>query len=34
MDLLANMSVLLAVSNSEISKNKYNHEETELFMLR
>ncbi|CAD8163483.1 unnamed protein product [Paramecium octaurelia] len=34
MDLLAQMAVLCQLSNQEMQKNKFNHEETELFMLR
>ncbi|CAK82437.1 unnamed protein product (macronuclear) [Paramecium tetraurelia] len=34
MDLLAQMAVLFQLSNQEMQKNKFNHEETELFMLR
>ncbi|CAD8159446.1 unnamed protein product [Paramecium pentaurelia] len=34
MDLLAQMAVLCQLSNQELQKNKFNHEETELFMLR
>ncbi|CAD8078309.1 unnamed protein product [Paramecium sonneborni] len=34
MDLMAQMAILCSLSNQELQKNKFNHEETELFMLR